>query len=113
MEIRNGKLQTVGSFLVGGLVGAGIAFLFAPQSGKRTRRELRHFGRKVLNRSEAIGIDVRHSIDNLVDDVVEQLQRGMDFGRNVTERTRRDLQNAVGSGKAYLQEGVHRMRRVS
>jgi gas vesicle protein len=28
------------SFLIGGIVGAGLAFLFAPQSGKRTRAKL-------------------------------------------------------------------------
>jgi len=28
------------SFLVGGIVGAGLALLFAPQAGKKTRRQL-------------------------------------------------------------------------
>ncbi|OGW29160.1 MAG: hypothetical protein A2X59_02045 [Nitrospirae bacterium GWC2_42_7] len=28
------------SFLVGGIVGAGLALLFAPQSGKKTRKQL-------------------------------------------------------------------------
>ncbi len=28
------------SFLVGGIVGAGLALLFAPQSGKKTRRQI-------------------------------------------------------------------------
>ena len=28
------------SFLIGGIVGAGLALLFAPQSGKKTRKQL-------------------------------------------------------------------------
>ena len=28
------------SFLVGGIVGAGLALLFAPQSGKKTRKQI-------------------------------------------------------------------------
>ena len=28
------------SFLIGGIVGAGLAFLFAPQSGKKTRARI-------------------------------------------------------------------------
>lgn len=28
------------SFLVGGIVGAGLALLFAPQAGKRTRKQI-------------------------------------------------------------------------
>jgi gas vesicle protein len=28
------------SFMIGGIVGAGLALLFAPQSGKKTRRQI-------------------------------------------------------------------------
>jgi|SRR5450755_4148898 YtxH-like protein len=33
-------LPAVGAFVVGGLIGAGIALLFAPKAGKELRREL-------------------------------------------------------------------------
>jgi hypothetical protein len=70
-------IKTVGTLLVGGVVGAGVALLLAPQSGKRTRREIRFLGKKALNRSESIVMDWRRSFNNLMDDVSEQLhQRG-------------------------------------
>jgi gas vesicle protein len=36
-------MVAVFSFLLGGAVGAGIALLMAPQSGKKTRRQLKDF----------------------------------------------------------------------
>ncbi len=40
-EDRNLGMITIFSFLVGGAVGAGLALLLAPQSGKKTRRQIR------------------------------------------------------------------------
>lgn len=38
----NVGLVALFSFLIGGAVGAGLALLMAPQSGQKTRRQLRH-----------------------------------------------------------------------
>jgi gas vesicle protein len=113
MEVRNGKLQMVGSILVGGLVGAGIALLFAPQSGRRTRRDLRHFGKKVLNKSEAIGMDLRNSIERLAEDVSERLQDGVERGRDWAKKATRDVHGTVAACKTHLQGGMQRVRRAS
>ena len=40
-EDRNLGMITIFSFLVGGAVGAGLALLLAPQSGRKTRRQIR------------------------------------------------------------------------
>ena len=37
------------SFLTGAAVGAGLAFLFAPQTGKETRRQIKDFSEKLGN----------------------------------------------------------------
>ncbi len=35
------------SFLIGGIVGAGLALLLAPQSGRKTRRQIAEFAEDV------------------------------------------------------------------
>lgn len=103
------KMKMVGTLLIGGAVGAGIALLFAPQSGKRTRRDLRHLGRKAMHKSAAIGMDVRHSFDHLIDGASDKLRDGVHW----TKRAGREMQNAIGSGKSFVQEKIGRMRHVS
>ena len=39
---KTGQVALV-SFLAGGLVGAGLALLFSPQSGKKTRAQIREY----------------------------------------------------------------------
>lgn len=81
MGLDKKKLHAVGTILIGGAIGAGIALLFAPQSGKRTRRDLRHLGRKAMIRSAAIGLDVRHSFDNMIGGASDKLRDGMRWAR--------------------------------
>ncbi len=113
MENSNHRMRTYGAFLAGGLIGAGVAILFAPHSGKRTRREIRHLGKKVLRKSEAIGMDLRHSLDNLVDDVSEKLRDGVELGRDLTKKTGKEVRHALRSGTSYLKEGVQRISKAS
>ena len=53
------------SFLSGAVIGAGLAFLFAPQSGKETRRQIKDF-------SEKLGNDVKQNVEKIS-------EKAMDF----------------------------------
>ena len=45
--IERGSGGGVGSFLLGAIVGAGIALIFAPKSGEETQQELKEQARKL------------------------------------------------------------------
>lgn len=49
MKIK-GVLKTLGIVGAGAGIGAAAALLYAPQSGRRTRRDLRRFGARQLDR---------------------------------------------------------------
>jgi gas vesicle protein len=113
MAIGSGKIKLIGWMVGSGLVGAGAALLLAPQSGKRTRRDLRYFGKKVLNRSAAIGMDVRHSVDDLIDEVTDQLQEGAQRSFEMASKAGRDVRSAVTSSRSYIRDGVEKLRHAS
>ncbi len=113
MQANHGRMRMAGSILAGGILGAGLALLFAPQSGKRTRRDLRHFGKMVLNKSEAIGMDLRNSVEHVMDGLADKVHDGLAGSREWTGKAGRGVQSAMASGKSYLQEGIQKLRRVS
>jgi hypothetical protein len=43
---------SIGSFVLGALVGAGLALLFAPQSGEETQEEIRRRARRLREKAE-------------------------------------------------------------
>jgi gas vesicle protein len=50
-----GILKTLGIACAGAGIGAGAALLYAPQSGRRTRRDLRRFGAQQFERVRDLG----------------------------------------------------------
>jgi len=102
MEARNEKYNGVLLFAAGSLIGAGVALLLAPQSGKRTRRDIVHLGKMAKKRSQQIQVEMRHAIDDLVEDISEKMQEGMDRGREWTEKTTQGVLQALNSGKDYI-----------
>ena len=113
MENKNSRMCAYGTLVAGGLIGAGIALLFAPQSGKRTRRDIRHFGKKALNKTEAIGLDLRHSVEDMIDGVSEKLHDGVEVSGDWTRKSGDAVRQAMRSGTSCLKGGAQKLRHVS
>jgi len=87
--------NTAAALIAGTLLGAGIALLFAPQSGRKTRRDIRQFAEKVGTKAEAARIELQNSIDNIIGDVEEKLQDGLACGMDWTDSKIVDLRQAL------------------
>jgi len=83
--------NTATALIAGALLGAGIALLFAPQSGRRTRRDIRRFAKRVGNKAEAARFELQRSIDNIIRDVEEKLREGLASGMDWTDDKVADL----------------------
>lgn len=92
--------KTATALITGTLLGAGIALLFAPQSGRQTRRDIRQLAHKVGNKTDAVRIEWQHSIDNMIGDMEEKLQDGLASGRDWTNGKMVDLRRALEAAKA-------------
>jgi len=66
-------LAGTAAFLAGGIIGSGVALLFAPQSGRKTRRQIERFGRKVKRRSVEMAKDSMHTLADAAEDIRDQL----------------------------------------
>ena len=86
--------NTAAALLAGALLGAGVALLLAPQSGRKTRRDIRQFAEKAGSKAEAARLELQHSIDNIIGDVEEKLQEGMDWTDSKIVDLRRALEAA-------------------
>ena len=60
-------VKTVGILGVGAGIGAGVALLYAPKSGRRTRRDLWRFGTRKMDEVRDLGSEVSSYLSDCVD----------------------------------------------
>ena len=81
-------------FILGALVGAGVALLLAPRSGSDTRRLLRDYAARTK--------------DELAEDVAcgaQALDSGIQRGQEFVEKGKQSLHEAGRQAKAYAEAG--------
>ncbi len=96
-------------FLGGGILGAALALIYAPQSGRKTRRDIRLLGEKAKSKAESLRKELRESIDVLTVDVAERLEKELDRGRELSEKTIRDVRNAIESGRKLIGQELDKL----
>ena len=110
MASKNENKNTLLALAIGAFAGAGIALLFAPQSGRKTRRDVRRLGRKALDKTQSLGEEVCVSIENMAQEVWEKVQEDLDQGRKWTEKSFAELQRVLNSGRDYIRDGIDKIR---
>lgn len=52
------------SFFLGSILGAGLALLFAPESGRKTRKRIKGFAEDVLEKAEVSFEDIKEKVNS-------------------------------------------------
>lgn len=85
-------------FILGGAIGASLAMLFAPESGRRTRERLRDFA-----------ADMRDKTIDLSEDLRDKAEDAVERSREVYEEKKSILSAAVQAGKEAVQRERERL----
>jgi len=93
--MENGRLNMMTMFVTGGVLGAGIALLFAPQSGKRTRRDIAHAGEVGMDKCKSLQRDIKHTMDKVVENVGDKVEDSLAQGRAWTKKTQDRFQRVL------------------
>ena len=109
-----------GSFCLGALVGAGLALLFAPQSGEETQEEIRARAKKLRAAAEERMREAQLSIEGRLENVregvesrVELVRDAVQSGRAAAEEARTDLEAKLKRTKAAAKAGIAAAREVA
>jgi len=86
-------------FIVGGLVGAATALILAPQSGERTRTQIREKSIELRDRAEDLAEDARLRADEAAEEARKRADELQQRGRQVYQEQRTRLTSAVEEGK--------------
>jgi gas vesicle protein len=74
------------AFLAGGLIGAGLALLYAPVSGKEARVKINDVVEDMKKRSESWSTDLKKNVDSFMEEEKAIIKAAYDAGREAMER---------------------------
>jgi len=76
------------AFLAGGLIGAGLALLYAPVSGKEARVKISDVLEDMKKRSEGFGVDIKKKVESFMEEEKAIIKAAYDAGREAMTRER-------------------------
>jgi gas vesicle protein len=104
------RSSDIGPFLVGALVGAGIALLMAPRSGSETRsvlrRRVRSAGQAARNRAGSVA----HKVTDTFTEAKEELERRIESARAAVTQRSQQLTEAVSAGRTAARDARGELR---
>ena len=100
-------------FLAGGLVGAGVAFLYAPLSGEETRRYLSIQTERARSRACYLTESMRENVSEIVEEVKGTVDKIIEEGVNLTKGKKAELLAAIEAGKKAMEAERKRLDTLS
>jgi gas vesicle protein len=86
-------------FVLGGIVGAAVALLLAPQSGEETLEQIRERGIELKSRAGDLTEQGRKRAEELALEARKRAEEAQDRSRLILEEQRSRLQDAIDEGK--------------
>jgi len=113
MEESDGRLMT-GALLVvtGAILGAGVALLFAPQSGRETRKDIARYAKRTRKKVEGAAGEFAESVSGLVDTIEKKAERILDQGMDLAVDSKEAVLDAVEDGQERLARQRDRLAKL-
>jgi gas vesicle protein len=96
----------------GGIVGAGLALLLAPRTGKETRKEIARFTKHVGSRTDKAVREFGDDITDFADSVGKKAARVLHNGRQMSWEAKKEMLTAIEKGRKRLEKQRHRLARL-
>jgi len=113
MENRGNSVAMGALLLVSGaILGAGVALLLAPQSGKETRKDITRFAKNTGRRAERVVGEFAESLSGLVDEVGDRAADILDKGKDLAVDKKKEILHAIEDGQKRLEKQRARLEKL-
>ena len=90
--------------VVGGLIGAGLALLLAPQTGKKTRKYLARCAEEIGGKANEAASDFAETLSDFVDSAGSRAAQILKEGGDLSLESKKMLLSALEKGQEKLEE---------
>jgi len=109
---RFSKTQAISFLCTGAMIGATFALLYAPKAGVQTRRNIRKFTKRTVDRLDDLQDDIREQVTCWVDDVTDVVRDGIDRGKKLSSHGYEQVMEVFDNAKKYVEDGKNRLDKI-
>lgn len=109
-SMRDDTKTVAGAFLIGGLIGAAIALLYAPKSGRETRKHISKTARRIKNDAVDLIEDTIDDVHDFASDLKDKTEDIIEHGRNLTDKAKKEIISALEQGQSTLEKQRKRLK---
>ena len=91
-----------GAILIGGLIGAAIALLYAPKSGRKTRKDIIRAARRAKNSTADLIEDTIFDVNDFINDLKEKSSEIADQGMDLTDKAKKEIMATLEQGQKVI-----------
>ena len=103
MKDRESCCSDIGKFVLGGLVGAGLALLLAPQTGRKTRKYLAGCAKEFGGKANEAACDFAETFSDFVETAGKRASEILEEGAELTQESKKSLLAALEKGQEKLE----------
>jgi gas vesicle protein len=96
--------KIAGAFLLGGIIGAAIALLYAPKSGRETRRDIARTAKRVKKETADLIEDTVEGIQDFAGDIKERVTHIIDRGVELSEDAKKEILKSLEHGQKAIEK---------
>jgi gas vesicle protein len=106
------KSEVAGFFLTGAVVGAAIGLLYTPKTGAQTRRDIRKYSKRTVERLDDLQDNIRDQVTTWVDDISCTVKDGLNAGKKFGTKSYGQVMEVFDNAKKTVEDGKNRLQRV-
>ncbi|MEW6001455.1 MAG: YtxH domain-containing protein [Nitrospirota bacterium] len=107
--MNSNSTKIIGAALLGAVVGAGIAILYAPKSGRETRKDISKAARRLKKDAVELVEDTIKSMNEFVNDVKEKATDIIDGGIELSEGAKKEIVKTLEYGQKAIEKQKRRL----
>jgi gas vesicle protein len=101
-----------GAILIGGLIGAAVALLYAPKSGHKTRKDIIRAARHVKNSAGDLIEDTIDDVNDIIDDLKGKALDIVDQGTDLTDKAKNEIIATLEQGQKTIERQKQKFSEV-
>jgi len=112
MKDKDNAKMIGGAFLLGGVIGAAIALLYAPKSGKETRKDISKAARHIKNSTVDLIEEAIEDANEFASDLREKAEDIIEKGKDLSDKARKEIVTTIEDGQRAIEKQRKKLTQI-